>query len=391
MYRTILVWAAFSAWVGCSNPNQYQPPAPPSVTVAKPVVQTVTNFLEETGTTEAESRVEIRARVQGFLEKIYFQDGQEVKAGDELYLIQPLEFEAKVASAKAGWDASKVELRLAQIEFQRQENLLKDNATAAASVDQAKAHRDAAIAAVSAAKAALDQTQLNLDYTRVTTPISGRVERTLVKLGNLVGGIQPTHLTTVIGYDPIHVYFNISERALLKSMNKERRDTDTDKKKDITEISAGLRRAIDDDFLFEGHLDYADLGVDQSTGTYTIRAIFPNPNLDIFPGLFVRIRIPIGTTENAVLIPERSIGADQAGRYVMIIGDQNIAQRRNVELGAKFGDKVVVTEGLDGKETVVIDGIQRARPGVEVTPKETKLSPVKSAAVEKGNEAAGSD
>jgi RND family efflux transporter MFP subunit len=377
---------AVTAIAGCAKPNEYQPPPPPSVTVAKPVRQTVTNYLEETGSTEAVQLVKVRARVDGYLEKINFEAGTEVKAGDILYVIQQREFKAKVDSAKAEVETMRVALELASIEYKRQQNLVADNATAQTKVDQAKAARDGATATLDAAKAALDQAELNLEYTEVKTPISGRVGKTLVKLGNLVGEGEATHLTTVMSYDPIWVNFNISERALLRASRKP--DETSGERPDITKIEAFMRRAVDKGFPFQGHLDYADLGVDQSTGTFMIRGIFPNPKMDIFPGLFVRIRIPLGTTENAVLVPERALGADQAGRYAMIVGDDNVVERRNVEVGAKYEDLVVVTEGLSGDELVVIDGIQRSRPGAKVTPKESTLAGVEGSleTVEEGSQ-----
>lgn len=367
MHRIIPSLTGLIFIVGCSQPNAYVPPPPPSVTVARPLVRTVTNYLEETGTTEPVERVEIRARVQGYLQEVRFQDGQDVKQGDPLYLIQPREYEANVAAAKAAVQSMDVSLTRAEIEVERQQNLLKDNATAKSNVDTAIAERDGALAALDAAKARLDLAQQDLEYTAITAPFDGRVERTLIREGNLVGGSEETLLTTVIKYDPIFVYFNINERALLEATKT--KDGESRERMDLTQIKASLRRTLDKGFPFEGHLDYADLGVDQSTGTFTLRAIFPNPHLKLLPGLFVRIRVPLGTTENAVLLPERCVAADQAGRYVMIVdGDQNLVERRNVTLGARFGEMVVVIEGLDGSETVVIDGLQRARPGVEVTP-----------------------
>ncbi|MDP6556467.1 MAG: efflux RND transporter periplasmic adaptor subunit [Pirellulaceae bacterium] len=344
------------------------------MTVAKPVQKTVTNFLEETGETEPVELVAIRARVPGYLEEIKFQAGADVEAGDVLYVIQQREFKAKVDSAKAEAKSMEVAFRLAEIEFKRQTNLIADNATAQSKVDQAEAARDGAIAAVEAAKAALDQALLDFEYTQVKTPITGRVGKTIVKIGNLVGESEATHLTTVVSYDPIYVNFNISERALLRASR--RPDGESAARPDITTIKAYIRRATDKGFPFEGHLEYADLGVDQSTGTFMIRGIFPNPNMQIFPGLFVRIRIPLGVTENAVLVPERALGADQAGRFAMIVGEDNIVERRNVEIGAKYDDMVVVSDGLNGNELVVIDGIQRSRPGAKVSPKETQLSEV---------------
>jgi membrane fusion protein (multidrug efflux system) len=192
-------------------------------------------------------------------------------------------------------------------------------------------------------------------------------------MGNLVGDNEATHLTTMVSYDPIHVYFNISERSLLRARSGAKDESKG--RPDLTSIKAYLRRAVDKGFPYEGNLDYADLGVDQSTGTFTIRAVFPNKSLELIPGLFVRIRVPIGTTENAVLLPERCVAVDQTGRFVRILDDKNVVERRNITLGEKYGEMVVITDGLDGQETVVIDGIQRARPGAKVIPKEIQLDP----------------
>ena len=371
MQRFLFVLPGIAIVVGCAQPNQYKAPPPPSVTVAQPLVRSVTNYLEETGTTVEVERIEIRARVQGYLQEVYFKDGQDVKKGDKLYLIQPNEYEAKVAAGKAEVEAKKVALTRAEIELKRQTEMFKESATSQANVDTAQAERDSGLAALDAAKATLNLAALDLEYTAITSPIDGRVERTLIRGGNLVGGIAATQLTTVMKYDPIHVYFNISERAILRLQKNS--DGDTEGRPDITTIKAYLRTTLDTGFPFEGHLDYGDLGVDQSTGTFTLRAIFPNPKMKLIPGLFVRIRVPIGTTENAVLVPERSVGADQSGRYVMIVGDDNIVERRNVRLGTKLGDMIVVIEGLEGKQTIVVDGLQRARPGVAVTPKKIQL------------------
>lgn len=318
--------------------------------------------------------VSVRARVSGYLEKINFEAGADVEAGDVLFVIQKREYEAKLASAKAEAQTMQVALDLAELEFKRQQNLVADNATAQTKVDQAKAARDGAAAALEGAKAALDQAELDLEYTEVKTPISGRVGKALVKLGNLVGEGEATHLTTVISYDPIYANFNISERALLAATRQ--RDEDGAERRDITTIKAYMRRALDRGYPFEGRLEYTDLAVDQSTGTFLIRGIFPNPEKQILPGLFVRVRIPLGTIDNAVLVPERAIGADQAGRFVMVVGDDGVIERRMVEKGEKHEDMVVITDGLSGNESVVIDGLQRSRPGAKVLPTETQLSPV---------------
>ncbi len=369
-----IVWLMATGLLGCAPPNAYQPPPPPKVTVALPVRQTVTNFLEETGTTEPVGMVSIRARVVGFLEQIKFEAGAEVQAGDTLYVIQDREFRAKVNAAKADVEAQEAALNLAEIEYARQQKMVSEQATPQSRVDQARAARDAAVASLDAAKAALDRAELDLDYTQVKTPISGRVGKTLVKLGNLVGEGDATHLTTVVNYDPIYVNFSISERSLLQIARRD--DRDPEARRVLTEIKAFMRRVVDSGFPFVGHLDYADLGVDQNTGTFMIRAVFPNPDKEILPGLFVRVRVPLGEVENAIFVPERSVAADQTGRYVMVVGKDNVVERRDVELGSEFDHMVVITQGLNGDERVVIDGIQRSRPGAVVTPSETTLPPV---------------
>ena len=364
------LWAV--AAFGCGQANQYEPPPPPSVTVAKPLVKTVTNYIEETGTTEAVEYVEVRARVRGFLEQINFEPGADVMAGDVLYVIEQAEYQAKVAAARADLDAKGVALTKAEIEYGRQQKLFVDAATAETNVVAAQADRDGAIAMQAASQAALDQAKLNLEYTEVRTPIDGRVGKTLVKVGNLVGDSGATHLTTVISYDPIYANFNINERVFLSLIVRRSRDERIEA--DQNEIPFFLARAGDDGFPFEGHFNYADLAVDQSTGTYAIRGIFPNPDQKIVPGLFVRVRIPIGIQEDALLIPELALGADQAGRYALVVSSQNIVERRNVTVGIKDGDMVVIDEGLGPDDWVVIQGVQRARAGAEVKPNQTLLA-----------------
>ncbi|MEO2032589.1 MAG: efflux RND transporter periplasmic adaptor subunit, partial [Planctomycetaceae bacterium] len=199
MQRILLVFPGIAILVGCSQPNEYQAPPPPSVTVAQPLVRTVTNYLEETGTTVAVERIEIPARVRGYLQEVYFKDGQDVTKGDDLYLIQPGEYKAKVAAEKATVEQVNVALTRAEIELNRQQNMLKENATSQSSVDTAQAERDGTAAQLEAAKAALELAalelaELDLEYTSITAPIDGRVERTLVRAGNLVGDGEATHL-----------------------------------------------------------------------------------------------------------------------------------------------------------------------------------------------------
>lgn len=360
------------AAIGCSQPNAYQPPPLPTVTVARPVRKTVTNYLEETGTTEAVERVEIRARVKGFLNEVKFQPGTMVEQGASLYQIEPQLYQAKVDAAAAEVEAQQARLEKAKIERDRQERLKAEDpgATSEVALVSARAEYNGAEAGLKAARAALDEANIDLQYTNVTTPISGRVGKTLVKQGNLVGDGEATHLTTVIQYDPIYANFNISERDLLQLREKTPEKEDADR----AQVPLYLRRANDEGFPFEGRFDYADLTVDQSMGTFMIRGIFPNPEDGIFPGLFVRIRVPIGQQEDALLVPERAVGADQAGKYLLVVNDQNEVQRRDVTVGSKLADMVVINQGLEPDDQVIVDGLQRARAGSKVTPKPAQLS-----------------
>ena len=360
---------------GCTQPNQFKPPPPPEITVALPVQQTVTNYLEETGTTEAVEMVQIRARVKGFLEEVNFEPGTIVEEGELLYLIEPQQYAAEVDAAEAELAARNVERKRADIEFERQKNLFADNATSERNVVLAEAEFNAAVAAVDAAEANLAQAKLDLEYTEVRAPFKGRVGKTLVKQGNLVGEGEATHLTTVMKYDPIYANLNISERTFLGvSDESTRQEREEMREKDKVDLPLYLARANDTGFPYEGEFDYAALEVDQSTGTFMIRGIFPNPDLAIVPGLFVRIRIPIGTQEDALLVPERALGGDQTGRYLLVVNSENKVERRDVTAGAKHGELVVIEEGLKPDERVVVDGVQRARPGAVVRPQETVLA-----------------
>jgi len=355
---------------GCSEPNVYQPPPPPSVNVALPVRRDVTEYLEESGTTEAVQYVEVRSRVEGFLESIQFEPNDEVHEGDLLFMIEQRKFIAQVELAKAELSARMVEREKGEVEYQRQQNLFRENATAETNVVTAKAAWDAAIAAVEGAKARLDEAQLQLDYTEVRAPIDGRVGKALVKRGNLVSGQPPTHLTTIVQYDPIYANFYLSERAFLELLDETRSEHS---EKQRREIPLYLARANDEGFPYEGSFDYADLVVDQSTGTIAIRGLFPNPELRIAPGLFVRIRIPINVRSNALLVPERATGFDQVGRYLLVVNEDNVVERRDVVVETKLGDLVVIEQGLEPDERVVVDGMLRSRPGAMVEPNEVAI------------------
>lgn len=360
---------------GCSqSENKYVPPPPPEVTVSKPIERPVTEYLEFTGNTQAFEQVALTARVEGFLTGIHFKDGDIVKKGDLLFTIEPPPYEAKLRLAEANLAAAQARLLRASLEYNRQLQLIKQNATSQATVEQWQSERDASEAEVQQQKANLDIARINLSYTQVRAPFNGRIDRHLVDLGNLVGSGQATQLAIIYRIDPIYAYFNINERDLVRLMERERRDTGSGKKKTTQEEDTPVYLAIEGerDFPHEGKLDYAATALDQNTGTLLVRAILNNPLKDsvpvLLPGMFVRLKIPVREKKHALLVPERALGVDQGGRYLLVVNDQNIVEQRPVTAGTLIDQMRVIKEGLQGGEWVVVNGIQRARPGLKVTP-----------------------
>jgi RND family efflux transporter MFP subunit len=352
---------------GCEQENAYKPPPPPKVTVAKPVQKTVTDYLEFTGNTQAIYTVQLRARVEGYLEALHFQDGADVKKGDLLFTIQPEQYQAQLQQALADVQSQQAALDHAETEFKRYSRLYEQKAAAATDVDNWRFQRDSAKAALMNAQAQIDLAKLNLSYTRVTAPFNGRMGRRLVDPGNLVGaGGQETTLAEINQIDPIYVYFTISEIELLRARKLQRDAGGGDYRSRPIPAYVGL--ANEHGYPHEGRIDFASITVDPSTGTLLLRAVLPNGNRVLLPGLFARIRVPVGREANAILVPEVALGLDQIGRYVLVVNDKNVVERRSVRLGQAFDTMRVIEEGLKGDERVVVNGLQRAIPGREVSP-----------------------
>lgn len=361
-----LAVAATLALAGCEPKNDYVAPPPPEVTVRPPIARTITTYKEFTGTAQGVETVQLRARVKGFLQRVHFEPGADVSAGDLLFTIDPQPFEAAVASARAELANQRALLASADAEFRRAAQLFERNVYAELDLIKARAARDAAQASVQAAEAALQTAELDLGYTKVTAPISGQISRNMVDVGNLVGDNEATLLATIVQYDPIHAYFSVSENDLFRFRQLRREGRRADYRKEPIPMALGL--ADEAGFPHEGRLDYADPGLDPETGTILGRATFPNPDRDIVPGAFVRLRIPFEQGRDVLLVPERALGADQAGRYVLVVDDEGVVEQRPVELGSQVDDLVVVEKGLRGGERVVVNGLQRARPGARVRP-----------------------
>ncbi|MCE5335362.1 MAG: efflux RND transporter periplasmic adaptor subunit [Desulfobacteraceae bacterium] len=361
---------------GCKEENTFVEPPPPSVTVAPPVQRDAVEYLEFTGTTQSIASVDIRARVQGFLQSVHFKEGAVVKKGDLLYVIDPATYQAAVDKAAGDLASRKAQFDRAEVEYQRNLRLIKENATSERELNNAKGARDAAKADVMVATANLETASINLGYTTIKSPLNGRIGRNKVDAGNLVGAGEFTLLTTIKQYDPIYAYFTLNEHDLLRVMKMDRRDYAKNAQDTPAVIHMGL--ANEEDFPHEGFIDFADLGVDQSTGTMLCRGVFKNPFPPvIIPGLFVRLRAPLDLAEKALMVTERAIGVDQLGKFVLVVNKDNVVEYRPVKVGVLEDGMRQITEGIKADDRIVVNGVQRARPGAKVNP--VAAEPIKPA------------
>ena len=350
---------------GCKRSKPAPPPPPPVVTVAQPVQKTVTDYDDFTGHTQALATVELRPRVQGFLKSLHFKAGAMVKKGQLLFVIDPAPFEAKAAKARADVSRRKAALKNATWELKSKQTLRKQGTISEKEVINATAARDQAKADVSAAEAELQEAELDLSYTRIKAPIGGLMSRTLVDVGNLVGASGPTLLATIVHIQPIYAYFNISERDVLEYMRMAREDSKKTGKPTRGPV-AYLGLSSEKGFPHKGRLDYAANQVDASTGTIQVRGIFPNKERMLIPGLFCRVRIPVCERKDALLVSDRALGADQGGKYLLVVNEKNVVEHRPVKVGAMTRGLRVITEGLKPGEWVIVNGLQRVRPGIVV-------------------------
>ena len=337
----------------------------------------------------------MRARVAGFLQSMEFTSGIIVEKGDLLFVIDPREYQAELNAANAELSSAEAQFKRAKIEFARAEKLFKQKAGAETDVVKWRGERDVAGAAVLRAKAKVEKAGLDLSYTQVTSPITGRVSRNFVDLGNLVGESEPTLLTTVTRYDPMYAYFNLNERDLLKvmAMNRKKRQgkgLDTAETPEIeADILVFLAIANEEGYPHQGKLDFAESRVDEATGTLQLRGVFPNPGEApvLIPGLFVRLRMPVEKRENALLVTERAIGSDQNGRYLLTVNSENLVEKKPIRMGRLEDGLRVIEEGLQPDDRVVVNGIQRARPGAKVDPEQTDMKSLTASALKAAAEA----
>ncbi len=367
-------WACAAGFVfavllaGCQRAAPQMPtPPPPPVTVASPARLDFADYRDYTGRVEPVETEEVRARVKGFLSKIHFQEGAEVQKGDLLYEIDPRTFQADLDKAKAQVAQAKTHQQLAIGEAERAIGLRASRAISEEQYQQIIAARSTADSALQQANASLENAKLELEFTKIRAKIDGRISRTLVTHGNLVGFNQPTLLTNIVRLDQVYIYFEETERGL-DDFDKLAR---AKKVANIVEaqipVLAGL--AWEKGHPHQGLLDFRDNKIDPGTGTIQLRAVMPNPQRTLIPGQFVRVRVALGAPKPRLLVPEQALQRDPNGKYLLIVKDDNMVERRAVTTGLLHEGQVVIDSGLHAQDRVIINGLQRARPGATVAPR----------------------
>lgn len=361
--------------------SQGAPPSmgPPPVTVAHPLAKEIVDYDEFTARLSAVSSVDIRARVNGYLAKVNFQDGAFVKKGDLLFVIDPRPYQAELDRVQAELDRAKTQLDLNENDFKRAESLFESKAISEEELDTRSKNRALAEGAVKSAQANLEAAQLNLAYTNILAPIDGRVSRAFVTEGNLVvgDGQNSTLLTTLVSVEPIYAYADVDEATVLKYQQLDREGL---RKNNNGQIPADLALGNSADFAYHGYIDFIDNQIDSGTGTLHVRAIFHNPDRDLIPGEFARLRVTGSIKYTGMLIPDFAIGTDQEKKIVYVVGPDKTIQTKQVEPGQIVDGLRVIRSGLDPTDLVVLDRLQILRPGMPVDPKEQPIQPPTDAA-----------
>jgi RND family efflux transporter MFP subunit len=362
-----------SMLVGCDHPQPPAPP-PPAVTVSRPIEREVIEWDEYTGRLKYVRWQEVRPRVSGLIESAAFQEGANVKKGDVLFVIDVRPFKADLDAKIA--EVAKADAQLAQAEsdFKRFQEAVKTSAVSEKDYDSAKAAADRAKAELAAAKAAVEASRLNVEWCKVISEIDGRISDKRVTEGNLVnggGGGQGTLLTTVISQDPIYCEVTVDEASVLKYARLSREGKRVSAR--YAKIPVFMGVASETGFPHEGVVDFVDNQIDAGTGTVRARGVFANPDGFLQPGMFARIRVPGSGRYYALLIPDVAIGADQDRRYVLVVNGDNAVEMHPVKLGSLFGELRAIESGIKPDDRIIVNGLQRARPGTKVNPTEQTI------------------
>jgi RND family efflux transporter MFP subunit len=362
--------AAALAFAGCSKSAPPSAPPPTAVTVATIKQEPIVEWDEFTGRTEAIESVEVRPQVSGYVQEVRFHSGQLVKKGDVLFQIDPRWLQADCNRLQAEAERAETELENAKREADRTPNLLTNRAISAEEAETRVSRYEEAKAALAGAEAARDYAKLNLDFTEVRAPIDGRVSRALITQGNYVtgGSGNGTVLTTIMSVDPVYVYADVDEDSLLRFnalVASGKIETNADGRTPVQ-----LQLADEGGFPRQGYIESLDNHLDENTGSIILRAVFSNTDGRIVPGLFARIRLPMSDRHPAVLVADRVVGTDQARKYVLTLSPSNTVAYQPVELGPEIQGKRVIRSGLHEGEKVIVNGMQRVRPGMPVTPQD---------------------
>lgn len=362
--RVLVAVAGLVLLLGACNEKQAAPPPagpPPAVGVMPATKKGVTWTYSFVGRIKAPESVALMARVQGFLDKVQFTEGQDVKAGDVLYQIEKIQYQAQVDQAQANVASAKAAELNAQLTYNRSQDLVKTQAVSQATLDSNRANLDMAHAQVLQNQAALTQAKENLGYTDIIAPIAGRIGRTAYTQGNLVGPSSGA-LATIVSQDPMYVLFQVSVRQL-EEIREQRKQEDGGQSK----IAITVRLPTGKEYAHPGVWNYTDPQVDQTTDTVTMRATLPNPERQLIDGEFVTVEVRERREQPRLVVPQAAIQVDQAGSYVLVVDKDNKVQQRRIKLGTQQGADIVVDSGLNEGENVIIDGVLKVRPGLTVT------------------------
>ncbi len=363
--RAAFAIGAMAVLSACEQ-NTFVPPPPAKVDVAVPVQRPFTRYLEATGNTAAVKNVDLVARVQGFLQSINYKDGAFVKEGTSLFTIEPETYKLKLEQAQAAESGAQASVRQTEADFKRQQELVQRQAVSQATLDNSTSARDNAQANLLQAQVNTKIAAMNYGYTNVTAPFDGVVSAHLVSVGELVGASSPTQLATIVSLDPIYVNFNVNEQDVLRIREEARRRGLTPD--DLRQMPVEVGLQTEAGFPHKGKLDYAAATLNQSTGTLPVRGVLPNSDRALLPGFFVRVRVPMDQVQNALFVPDASLGSDQAGRYLLVVNGENIVEQRKVRVGPLDGGLRVIEEGLKPDDRVITAGLLRAIPGQKVDP-----------------------